>query len=128
MEYMVYTVIKIYKRATVFVKCPECGKWGNVVKSGSRRMIKHCDKSTGKLSQCTLSGMDEKFKVMVENEHEKYMRNRLCVVQDEIRHGKHSIPHNKNGQGGNFRNGKMPPMWTMGKARDAKAESCCSPL
>ena len=125
---MVYTIVKMYKRVTIFVKCPECGVWGNIVKSGSRRMIKHCDKSTGKMSQCTLSGMNENFKMMVETEHKKYMRKQLCVVQDEIRNGKHGVPHNKNGQGRNFPNGKMPVVWKMGKNWNAETESCRSSL
>lgn len=117
MECMVYTVVKIYFRATIFVKCPECDQWGKVVKSSKRRMIKHCDKSTGKQTQCTLSGMDD-FKKMVEREHDKYMRKRLFVVQEEIRNGKYGLSHNNNKSRGNISNAKMPVVWKMGKNRN----------
>ena len=120
---MVYTVIKIYFRATVFVKCPECGEWGKVVKSSGRRMIKHCNKTTGKQSQCTLQGMDD-FKKMIESEHDKYMRKRLCIIQDEIRNGKHSISHNNHEPRANINTRKMPRVWKMGKNWNEKPPRC----
>lgn len=115
MEWMVYTIIKIYSRATIFIKCQECGEWGNVVQNRSRFIVKHCDKKTNTKTTCSHQG-NEFMKNLIREEHKKYTRRQLNAVQEEIRHGNRNVLHPNDKSWKNINNGKMPIVWKMGKS------------
>jgi hypothetical protein len=74
------SIVKINSCAVVYIKCPNCNRWGKIVVSKHTYKICHYDKKL-----CGLSNYQGILK-FAEAEHTKYCKKKLYDMKDSMRH------------------------------------------